>query len=337
MSAFSNLLIPAVLFFALGFIARLIKSDLRFPPDLAKILSIYLLVSIGLHGGVELANADLGEALAAVVWALLLGLLLPIIGFATLARNAACRPTRCRRDRRALRLGQRRHLPDRDRLPRQPRDRVRALSLDHARDHGVTGHRRRPLARELEPRARRQGRTRPRRPSRRAADNGHLGDILREAFTNGSVVLLIGSMLIGAIANPKAMESLHPFTTDIFMGMLCLFLLEMGLEAGRRFADFRRVGLALGAFGLVMPLIGGVIGVLVGHLMLGFGVGGTTLVGVLGASASYIAVPPAMRLAVPEANPSFYLTLSLGVTFPFNVVFGIPIYHQLSLLVAGGA
>jgi hypothetical protein len=110
----------------------------------------------------------------------------------------------------------------------------------------------------------------------------------------------------------------------------------MGLEAGRRFGDFRRVGLVLGAFGVLMPLIGGVVGLLVGQFMLGFGVGGTTLVAVLGASASYIAVPPAMRLAIPEANPSLYLTLSLGVTFPFNVVFGIPIYHHLAVLMAGG-
>jgi hypothetical protein len=142
-------------------------------------------------------------------------------------------------------------------------------------------------------------------------------------------------MIIGALASPKSVESLHPFTTDIFMGMLCLFLLEMGMEAGRRFGDFRRVGLILGAFGILMPLIGGVIGTLVGHLALGFGVGGTLLVAVLAASASYIAVPPAMRLAVPEANPSFYLTLSLGVTFPFNVVIGIPIYHRLAEMITG--
>jgi hypothetical protein len=167
--------------------------------------------------------------------------------------------------------------------------------------------------------------------------DGGLGHIIREAFTNGSVVLLVGSMVIGAIANPKAMEALEPFTTDIFMGMLCLFLLEMGMEAARRFGDFKRVGLALGAFGVVMPLIGGTIGALVGSLALGFGVGGITLVAVLGASASYIAVPPAMRLAIPEANPSFYLTLSLGVTFPFNVVVGIPIYYALAKLLAGGA
>ncbi len=335
MSAFSNLLIPAVLFFALGFAARLIKSDLRFPPDLAKILSIYLLVSIGLHGGVELANADLGDALAAVVWALVLGFLLPIIAFGFLLALRRVDPL----DAAAIAA----HYGsvsagtfltaiaflssqgiEYERYPlimlavmESPAIVVGLLLASWSRGRAAKANA--SLAADTD-----RGRS-------------HLGGILREAFTNGSVVLLIGSMLIGAIANPTAMESLHPFTTDIFMGMLCLFLLEMGLEAGRRFGDFRRVGLALVSFGLVMPLLGGVIGVAVGHLMLGFGVGGTTLVGVLGASASYIAVPPAMRLAVPEANPSLYLTLSLGVTFPFNVVFGIPIYHQLALLLAGGA
>jgi hypothetical protein len=108
----------------------------------------------------------------------------------------------------------------------------------------------------------------------------------------------------------------------------------MGMEAGRRIGEFRKVGAVLVTFGLIMPLIGGAIGIAVGHWMLGLSIGGTTLVAVLGASASYIAVPPAMRLAVPEANPSFYLTLSLGVTFPFNVVVGIPLYHHLAKLAA---
>jgi hypothetical protein len=336
MSAFSNLLIPAVLFFALGFIARLIKSDLRFPPDLAKILSIYLLVSIGLHGGVELAKADLGEAIAAVFWALVLGFLLPLIGFGLLLASRRVAPL----DAAAIAahygsvsagtfltaiafLGS--QGVEYERYPLI----MLAIMESPAIVVGIL------LASWT------RGRTAAANPDgsavRSDSGNGHLGDILREAFTNGSVVLLLGSMLIGAIANPTAMEKLDPFTTEIFMGMLCLFLLEMGLEAGRRFGDFRRVGLVLGAFGLVMPLIGGLIGVLVGHLMLGFGVGGTTLVGVLGASASYIAVPPAMRLAIPEANPSLYLTLSLGVTFPFNVVVGIPIYYQLARMLAGGA
>jgi hypothetical protein len=313
MSAFSNLLIPAVLFFALGFFARLIKSDLRFPPDLAKILSIYLLVSIGLHGGVELGKADLGEAFASVFWALVLGLLLPVIGYALLIATRRVAPL----DAAAIAahygsvsagtfltaiafLGT--QGVDYERYPLI----MLAIMESPAIVVGLL------LASWTRRRAPAAGPVRP-------PDGGERG--------NGG---------LGAIANPKAMEALDPFTTDIFMGMLCLFLLEMGLEAGRRFGDFRRVGLVLGGFGVVMPLIGGVIGLLVGHSMLGFGVGGTTLVAVLGASASYIAVPPAMRLAIPEANPSLYLTLSLGVTFPFNVVFGIPIYHHLAVLMAGG-
>jgi hypothetical protein len=142
-------------------------------------------------------------------------------------------------------------------------------------------------------------------------------------------------MIIGAIAVPAGMKKLYPFMNDIFMGILCLFLFEMGMEAARKIKEFKKVGVVLFLFGLIMPLIGGLIGAAVGHWALGFGVGGVVLVAVLGASASYIAVPPAMRLAVPEANPSFYLTLSLGITFPFNVVFGIPLYHYIATQLAG--
>jgi hypothetical protein len=334
MSAFSNLLIPAVLFFGLGFMARLIKSDLRFPPDLAKILSIYLLVSIGLHGGVELGHADLGEALAAVFWALALGLLLPLIGYGLLlatrqvsALDAAAISAHYGSVSAGTFLTAIAFLGsqgvDYERYPLI----MLAIMESPAIVVGLL------LASWSRGRAPQPAAT---TGATHTHGEGGLGEVIREAFTNGSVVLLIGSMVIGAIANPTAMEALEPFTTDIFMGMLCLFLLEMGMEAARRFGDFKRVGLLLGGFGILMPLIGGMIGALVGGLALGFGVGGTTLVAVLGASASYIAVPPAMRLAIPEANPSFYLTLSLGITFPFNVVFGIPIYYKVATLLTGG-
>jgi hypothetical protein len=161
-----------------------------------------------------------------------------------------------------------------------------------------------------------------------------VGPLLHEALTNGSVVILIGSMTIGAISSHKAMEKLFPFIDEIFMGVLCLFLFEMGMEAGRRIKEFSKVGWVLALFGLTMPLFGGAAGIFVGHSILGLGIGGITLVAVLGASASYIAVPPAMRLAVPEANPSFYLTLALGITFPFNVVVGIPLYHYVATVVS---
>lgn len=347
----SNLLIPAVLFFALGVLARVVKSDLKFPPELAKALSIYLLMSIGLHGGVELAKADLGSALNAIVWALILGFTTPLIGYAILAGSrkvsaldAAAIAAHYGSVSAGTFLAAMAFLDTMGIVPEtyplimlavmeSPAIIVGLLLAAQARQR-------------LKGRAAVAGGGTPRSVGAAAApssgDHGaksdettRFGALLHEAFTNGSVVVLVGSMAIGAIAAPGSMEKLKPFIDEIFMGALCLFLFEMGMEAARRLQDFKRVGAMLGVFGIVMPLIGGVIGTLVGSMALGLSAGGTMLVAVLGASASYIAVPPAMRLAVPEANPSLYLTLSLGITFPFNVVFGIPLYFWMAGLMTG--
>lgn len=329
MSALSNLLIPAVLFFALGFVARLVRSDLRFPPDLAKLLSIYLLVAIGIHGGHELARADLLTAVNAVFWAIVLGITLPLLGYAVLvasrkvdALNAAAIAAHYGSVSAGTFLTAIAYLQGAGIEYESYPVIMLAVMESPAIVAGLL------LA----------GRARRRLGVVRADDpdgDGSRTSLLHEALTNGSVVLLIGSMVIGAIAAPKALQAIQPFVDDIFMGMLCLFLLEMGMEAARRVEDFRRVGVALAVFGILMPLGSALVGAAVGHFALGFGAGGTTLVAVLAASASYIAVPPAMRLAVPEANPSLYLTLSLGITFPFNVVVGIPLYHRIANLLAG--
>lgn len=328
MSGLSNLLVPAVLFFALGFFARVIRSDLRFPPEMAKALSIYLLVAIGIHGGYELGQADLLTALNAIFWAVMLGIALPILGYFSLLAtrrvdglNAAAIAAHYGSVSAGTFLTAIAFLKgagiDYESYPvimlavmESPAIVIGLLLAAWTR--GRTGSK-----------------------ETRSAQAGNLTHILREAFTNGSVVLLIGAMAIGTVASPASLDSIKPFVNDIFMGVLCLFLLEMGLEAARRIEDFRRVGLLLVAFGVLMPVVSGMIGIGIGHGILGFGIGGTTLVAVLAASASYIAVPPAMRLAVPEANPSLYLTLSLGVTFPFNVVFGIPLYHWVAMRVVG--
>lgn len=330
MSGLSNLLIPAVLFFALGFIARLIRSDLRFPPDLAKLLSIYLLVSIGIHGGYELGRADLATGLQAVFWAIILGLVLPVIGYYCLVAtrkvdglNAAAIAAHYGSVSAGTFLTAIAYL--------------QSLGIEYESYPVIM------LAVMESPAIviglllaswtrRRMGLSRG--GGENAASEKH-PSILHEALTNGSVVLLIGSMIIGAIAQPKGIEAIKPFVEDIFMGMLCLFLLEMGLEAARRIEDFRRVGAILALFGILMPLGSSFIGIAVGYYALGFDAGGTTLVAVLAASASYIAVPPAMRMAVPEANPSLYLTLSLGITFPFNIIIGIPLYHRMATMLAG--
>ncbi len=317
MSSLSNMLNPAVLFFGLGFLAQSIRSDLKFPSDLAKALSIYLLVGIGLHGGMELLKVDPGSAIGAVAAALGLGFGLPVVAYVLLAY--LMRIDRLNSAAIAAHYGS-----------------VSAGTFITAiafLDAAKVAHESYPvimlaimespaiiIGLVLANLARKgQGNGREKRVSR---------ELMHDAFTNGSVVLLLGSMLIGAIAQPAGLKKIMPFYDSMFMGVLCLFLLDMGMEAARRIGDFKAVGAKLIGFGITMPLIGGAVGLLVGHYLLGFSVGGTMLVAVLAASASYIAVPPAMRLAIPEASPALFLTLSLGVTFPFNVVVGIPIYFK---------
>ena len=315
----SNLLIPAVLFFALGFVAQAVRSDLKFPPELAKALSIYLLIGIGLKGGIELSHADMGDALHAVTAALVLGFSLPIVAYAILL---AGRLDKLNASAIAAHYGS-----------VSAGTFLTAIAYMNAQEIAYESYPVIMLA-IMESPAIIVGLLLARfsRGSGTGEDDArenHMGELLRDAFTNGSVMLLFGAMVIGLVVKPDSLATITPFFSTLFMGVLSLFLLEMGMEAGKRISEFRRAGLFLVSFGVVMPLIGAAAGILVGHYWLGFSVGGVLLVAVLGASASYIAVPPAMRLAIPEANPSFYLTLSLGVTFPFNVLVGIPLYHYV--------
>ena len=313
----SNLLVPAMMFFALGLFAQLIRSDLKFPPDLTKALTIYLLVGIGLHGGKELAKVEFTSALTAAVAAIGLGILLPILAYAILRGG---RIDRLNASAIAAHYGS-----------------VSAgtfLTAVAFLDSVGVKYEAYPviMLAIMESPAILIGLVLASLSRRAMGEDGArketAGNLMHEAFTNGSIVLLFGSMLIGAVGTSGSVGKIMPFFDSVFMGVLCLFLLDMGMEAARRLKDFRRVGVFLIGFGLAMPLLGATVGLAVGHWLLGFGAGGTLLVAVLGASASYIAVPPAMRLAIPEANPSFYLTLSLGVTFPFNVVIGIPLYYS---------
>lgn len=320
----SNLLVPAMMFFALGLFAQLIRSDLKFPPDLTKALTIYLLVGIGLHGGKELAKVEFAPALAAVGAAIALGILLPLLAYALLRSgridklNASAIAAHYGSVSAGTFLTAVAFLDSVGVEYETYPVIMLAIMESPAILIGLVlaGMSRRGAGNAASPQG--EGHS----------GKGITGDLVREAFTNGSIVLLFGSMLIGAIGTTSSVDKIMPFFDSVFMGVLCLFLLDMGMEAARRLEDFRRVGMFLVGFGLAMPLLGAAVGLVVGHELLGFGVGGTLLVAVLGASASYIAVPPAMRLAIPEANPSFYLTLSLGVTFPFNVVIGIPLYYS---------
>ncbi len=326
----SGLLIPAVLFFMLGFLASLVRSDLKFPEGMSKGLTIYLLIGIGLFGGMELAKADLSMAIGSVLAALGLGFVTPLVAFALLRWVGKIG----KMDSAAIAA----HYGSVSAATY-----LTAVAFLQARSISYESHTVIMLAIMESPAiivglilaalARRSlNQSKDVTP-----DRGTAMHLLRDAFTNGGVLLLFGSMLIGMIAVPSSLDKIMPFfsKTGIFMGVLSLFLLEMGMEAAKRIHEFRRVGWFLVAFGVFMPLIGGLMGLITGHYFLGLSVGGATLVAVLGASASYIAVPPAMRMAVPEANASLYLTLAIGITFPFNVVIGIPLYYQAAAWLAG--
>ncbi len=318
-----SLLIPAVLFFALGVFARLVKSDLKFPEGMSKGISLYLLMAIGLKGGAALAQADLTVAVQSIFWALVLGFTMPLIGYSLLRfRNRIDRMNAAAISAHYGSVSAATFLTAVAFLE--------ALNVSHETypiimmvvmetPAIVIGLLLAALARkEME------------KNGDGSASVTEWKPLMHEALTNGYVILLLGAMVVGAVAPEAAMEKVFPFSHEIFMGVLCLFLLDMGIEAARRMGAFKKVGMVLVAFGIVMPMIGGLLGIFVGASLLGFSVGGTLLVAILAASASYIAVPPAMRFGVPEANPSYYLTLALGITFPFNVVVGIPLFYSLS-------
>jgi len=313
-----NLLTPSILFFALGFLAQWIRSDLRLPAELTKSITIYLLLGIGIHGGIEISHARISETIPSILVAVFLGVTLPIAAYLIISRlgrierlNAVAIATHYGSVSAGTFITAIAFLE--------------ALHIDYEKQPII-------MLAIMESPAILVGlllasRVRKRYGQQLSSADNSRAELVREAFTNGSIVLLFGGMLIGGMATEKSMLSVLPFFDQLFMGVLCLFLLAMGMEAGKKMDDFKQAGAFLIGFGILMPIISGFLGIIIATHVLGFSVGGATLVGVLAASASYIAVPPAMRMAIPEANPSIYLTLALGVTFPFNVVFGIPLYY----------
>lgn len=320
----NTLLTPAVLFFCLGLTAQSIGSDLKLPTDLTKSLTIYLLISIGLHGGKELAHTQLTTALPAISVAILLGMTMPLLAYCLIRLsskmdqfNAIAIATHYGSVSAGTFLTALAFL-EMHNVYFEPYPIIMMAIMDTPAILicliMVFWMRARSEQKEIN------------------ATQG-LQTIVREAFTNGSILLLLGGLLVGYVSNDKSMANVQPFFDQMFYGVLCVFLLAMGMEAGKKLNDFKKVGVYLVFFGMAMPILGGLIGVMLGASLLHFSIGGSTLVGVLAASASYIVVPPVMRMAVPEANPSIYLTLSLGVTFPFNVLAGIPLYYYMAKLV----
>lgn len=310
---------PVILFFVLGAAASALRSDLAIPEAIAKGLSIYLMAAIGLKGGVAVAESGVDATVAAALGAgLVLSLLIPVLAYGAL--RALGRLDRVNAGAVAAHYGSVSVVTY-----------VTATELLGASGLVVAGFMVAVLA-VMETPAILSGLFLARHGTHAVGESR--GQLIRELFLNASVVLLLGSFAIGVLSGPQGFEEVEPFFGSLFKGVLCLFLLDMGLIAARRLIDTRALTARLVSLAIALPLINGAIAVALGTV-LGLPVADAAALGVLGASASYIAVPAAMRLALPEADPGIYLTMSLSITFPFNVIFGIAIYAALARALAG--
>lgn len=309
---------PVILFFLFGLAAGLLRSELKLPAALYESLSVFLLLAIGLKGGKGLATQPLAPLIPQIGAVILLGAAQTLIAFAAL--RGLGRFGRADAAATAAHYGSVSVATFAVVVAW-----LGARNIDFEPQMAI-------LLAIMEVPAILVGIVLVRGVSR-DTDWRALG---HEAFLGKGVTLLLGGMAIGWAAGPEGLAPVKLLFFDLFKGVLALFLLEMGLLVSRQVGELKRRGVFLIAFGLGMPLLSALLGLGVG-LLFGFSVGGLTVLATLAASASYIAVPAAMRIAVPEANPAISLAGSLGVTFPFNIMAGIPLYHGLAMQLAGAA
>ena len=335
----SNLLTPIVLFFLFGIIAARIKSDLKMPEAISEFLPIYLLAAIGLHGGIEMRKTGFEEMLIPMLVAIGISLLFTLNHYQILRR-----------------LGKF-NIFDSYALA-STYGAVGAVTfsvgLSFLKNQGVTseGYLAAILA-VLEPVAfilaifltnmavSKQIRTKKQSISDdEELDIGmkqtstKLSQVLKESITGKAIVILLGSIVIGYIIGKEGFESISIVFDELFTGAIVIFMIEMGIIAGQRLEDIKKVGIFLTAFSVIMPTFNGIIGVLV-STALGLSLGGAVMFGLLLASASFIAAPAVLRHAIPQANPSLYITSALGITFPYNIIVLLPIMFTISTWVHG--
>jgi hypothetical protein len=310
----SNILNPPVLFFFLGMTAVLVKSDLEIPPPIPKLFSLYLLLAIGFKGGVELIKSGITqEVVLTLLAAMVMACVVPVYTFFIL------------------------------KLKLDTYD-AAAIAATYGSISAVTfitasaflselgidfdGYMVAALA-LMESPAIIVGlilvNLFAAKKDEESERDFSWSEVLQEAFLNSSVFLLVGSLIIGFLTGEHGWQVLSPFTQEMFYGVLTFFLLDMGLVAARRIKDLQKTGIFLISFAILIPIVNAVIGIAIAWFI-GMPKGDALLFSVLCASASYIAVPAAMRMTVPEANPSLYVSTALAVTFPFNIIVGIPIY-----------
>ncbi len=308
-----NLTNPALLLFLLGIIAVQVKSDLAIPENSSKFISLYLLFAIGFKGGHELAHSTItGEVIATIVFALAAAAIVPVLVFFIIKQkfsipNAAAI---------AAAYGSVSAVTF-----------VTAISYLDSHQVEFGGHMVAVLALMEAPAIvvgvlllRQYDRDEMAMP---------FGKVLHHAVTNGSVLLILGSLIIGYLANDSQANEIKPFTNDIFKGFLAIFLLDMGIHSGKRLGDFFRKGGVATLFAVIFPLLIGSFTAWVSH-GISSSVGDRFMLAILVASASYIAVPAAMKMAAPKANPGIYLPMALAITFPINITLGMPLYFMIA-------
>ena len=310
-----NFLDPAILFFVFGLAAGAVRSNLEIPPQIARFLSLYLLMALGLKGGFALAKSGLtGDVLISLGCAVALALIVPALSYALLKRRLS------RYDAAAIAAtyGSVSAVTF-----------ITAVQYLETHDIAYGGHMSAAMALMESPAivmavvlanlARRREGIAP------AGGSLGVGKVLHESFTDGAQLLLLGAMVVGYISGEAGQQAMQPFSGDLFKGMLSFFLLDMGLLAARNVGALRGQSPWLLVYAIGAPLVHASLALALATLC-GLSPGDTTLLMVLAASASYIAVPAVVRVAIPEANPSLYFGMSLGLTFPFNILLGIPLY-----------
>jgi hypothetical protein len=312
-----NLFSPLVLAFVLGILATLIKSDLELPEPVIKMISIYLLFSIGIRGGEELSRTTWDKVWLPALFSLMLAVLIPLWCFFILRKlgrfdvsNAAGIAAHYGSVSSATFIAALAYAQEIMRIPTEGFLPAMAALMEWGIIVAIFIGRWQLSKTE-------------------GGQKTAISDLLKDTLRGRSVILLMGGLVIGYTIGTDGYKSIEPFFGDLFRGILVIFLLEMGMVAARQFKDFFKVGGFMLAFGVLMPIFNGLIGVTLATIA-GLGVGGAFVFGAIAASASYIDAPATVRATLPKANPSIYLTSSLGITFPFNLILGLPIYYEFA-------
>lgn len=309
----SNLTNPVLLFFVLGIIATLVKSDLKIPESSSKFISLYLLFAIGFKGGQELSHSEFNsEIIYSILFAIGLSVVVPLYTFFLLKRKIGTPNAGAI----AAAYGSVSAVTF-----------VTAVSFLENQGIDFGGHMVAIMA-IMESPAIIVGVILIMLNDSSKKEKKSIGSILKHSLTGGSVLMLIGSLVIGLVADASQARGIEPFTTDIFKGFLSLFLLEMGMVTASRIKEFRKHGLFLFFFGIMVPLFNGMVAAYISGFLTE-SAGNRFLFAILAAGASYIAVPATMKLAEPRADPGIYIPMALGITFPFNITFGMPIYYAV--------